>query len=51
MAAVFDVVQGFSEFTWENTLLFPWRPQQEGCCHSRVLGSQQTTVWPQAVTE
>lgn len=34
MAAPFDVVQGSAEFTGENTRLFPWQPQEEGCCHS-----------------
>ena len=46
MAAAFDVAQGSAEFTWENTILFPWWPQQEGCCHSRVPGSRQTPAWP-----
>lgn len=39
MAVLFDVAQSSNEFTGENTLLFPWRPQQEGCCHSRRQGS------------
>lgn len=41
MAAWFDVVHSSTEFTGENTLLFPWRPQQEGCCHSKRQGSRQ----------
>lgn len=27
----------------KNTLLFPWRPQWEGCCHSRGVGSRGRT--------
>lgn len=48
MAALFDVVRSSTEFTGENTLLFPWRPQQEGCCHSKRQGSRRG---PLALTE
>lgn len=41
MAVLFDVVQSSTKFTGENTLLFPWRPQQEGCYHSKRQGSGQ----------
>lgn len=48
MAALFDVVRSSTKFTGENTLLFPWRPQQEGCCHSKRQGSRRG---PLALTE
>lgn len=50
MAAAFDVVQSPEEFSWENTMLFPWWPQQEGYCQSRAPGSQQTAAWLLALT-
>lgn len=36
MAALSDVAQRSAELTGENTPLSPWRPQQEGCCHSEA---------------
>lgn len=45
MAVPFDVVQSSTEFTGENTLLFPWQPQEEGCCHSGQAPGLQGRTW------
>lgn len=45
MAAVFDVVWSSAASTWENTLLFPWEPQHEGCCHRATRRTRGQTFW------